>query len=144
MDELLYFEDVQVEAIARTPARTVSGADLATFAWISGDHGALDRIEEGGDLPPVVPDVLIIAITSGLGFRVPGPQLRILAFMLVDWRFLAPVRIGDTVHCRMRVTAKRAIKDGGVVVERREVVNQRGEVVQEGEYKLMVARRPRA
>jgi hypothetical protein len=29
-----------------------------------------------------------------------------------------------------------------VVVEKREIVNQRGEVVQEAEYKLMIARRP--
>jgi hypothetical protein len=36
------------------------------------------------------------------------------------------------------------MKEGGVIVERREMVNQRGEVVQEAEYKLLVARRPRA
>jgi acyl dehydratase len=35
------------------------------------------------------------------------------------------------------------MKEGGVVVERRELVNQRGDVVQEAEYKLLVARRPR-
>ena len=44
--------------------------------------------------------------------------------------------------CRVRVATKRAMRDGGVVVERREMINQRGEVVQEAEYKLLVARRP--
>jgi acyl dehydratase len=41
------------------------------------------------------------------------------------------------------VTAKRRLRDGGVLVEKREILNQRGEVVQAGEYKLLVARRPR-
>jgi acyl dehydratase len=75
---------------------------------------------------------------------VPVSQPLVLAFMVFDWRFLAPVRVGDTVHCRMQVSAKRALREGGVLVEKREIVNQRGEVVQEGEYKLLVARRPRA
>jgi hypothetical protein len=35
------------------------------------------------------------------------------------------------------------MKDGGVVVEQRQMVNQRGDVVQESEYKLLVARRPK-
>jgi acyl dehydratase len=34
------------------------------------------------------------------------------------------------------------MREGGVVVERRQLVNQRGDVVQEAEYKLLVARRP--
>jgi hypothetical protein len=37
----------------------------------------------------------------------------------------------------------RPMKEGGVVVEQRQMVNQRGDVVQEAEYKLLVARRPR-
>ncbi len=144
MDEIRYFEDFAVGESARTPARTVTEADVAAFARISGDHEPLDRTPGAVDLPPAVPDTLIIAITSGLGFRVPVAQPRVLAFMVLDWRFLAPVRVGDTVHCRLEVTAKRGLKEGGVLVEKREIVNQRGEVVQEGEYKLMVARRPRA
>ena len=40
--------------------------------------------------------------------------------------------------------AKRSLKDGGVVVEQREIVNQRGEVVQSGRLTLLVAKRPAA
>ncbi len=143
MDGARYFEEFEIGDAVRTPARTVTEADLVTYARISGHHDALDRSRGEPGLAPAVPDDLIIALTSGLGFRVAVPQPQVLAFMVLDWRFLVPVRIGDTVHCRMRVTAKRGMKEGGVLVEKREIVNQRGEVVQEGEYKLLVARRPK-
>ena len=138
---LRYFEEIEVGEVLVTPSRTVTEADLLRFAGISGDHDALDRAREPGPSP--VPEMLTIALTSGLGFRVPVAQPLVLAFMVFDWRFRAPVRIGDSLHCRLQVTAKRALKEGGVLVEKREVLNQHGEVVQEGEYKLLVARRPR-
>jgi acyl dehydratase len=139
VESLRYFEDIEVGEVLRTPGRTVTEADVVRFAAISGDHDALDRTGQ----PPAVPDMLVMTLTSGLGFRVPVSQPLVLAFMVFDWRFLAPVLVGDTVHCRMQVSAKRALREGGVLVEKREIVNQRGEVVQEGEYKLLVARRPR-
>jgi acyl dehydratase len=91
----------------------------------------------------VVPDLLVMAITSGLGFRAPAETPQILAFMVFDLRMHLPVRVGDTIRCRIRVAGVRPMKDGGVVVERRQMVNQRGDVVQEAEYKLLVARRPK-
>jgi acyl dehydratase len=144
VEAVRYFEDVELGEALRTPARTVTEADVVTYARLCGDHASLDRTPPAGGGPGPVPDELIIALTSGLGFRVPVPQPQVVAFMMVDWRFLAPVRVGDTVHCRTQVTAKRAVKEVGMVVEQRQVVNQRGEVVQQGEYKLLVARRPKA
>jgi acyl dehydratase len=144
VESLRYFEDIEVGVVFRTPGRTVTEADVVRFAAIAGDHDGLDRSGSEPGRPPAVPDMLIIALTSGLGFRVPVSQPQVLAFMVFEWRFLAPVLVGDTVHCRMQVSAKRALREGGVLVEKREIVNQRGEVVQEGEYKLLVARRPRA
>ncbi len=143
-ERIRYFEDVPVGEAIETPARTVTEADLVAFAGITGDHEPLDQRRGDSSLPAVVPDLLIITLTSGLGFRIPVAQPQVLAFMVVDWRFLAPVRVGDTVHCRIEVTTKRGLREGGVLVERRQILNQRGEVVQEGEYKLMVARRPRS
>lgn len=144
MKQVRYFEDVEVGAAVRTPGRTVTEGDVVRFAAISGDHETLDLGRSEPELPRVVPDTLIMVITSGLGFRIPVPQPQVLAFMVMDWRFVAPVRVGDTVYCQIRITAKRRLREGGVLVEKREVVNQRGEVVQEGEYKLLVARRPRS
>jgi 3-hydroxybutyryl-CoA dehydratase len=137
-----YFEDLVVGDGFETPGRTITEADVVGFAKISGDQEPLDFTAGAPGLPPVVPDLLVMGITSGLGFRAPGEMPLILAFMVFDLRPCLPVRVGDTIHCRIRVAAKRPMKEGGVVVEQRQMVNQRGEVVQEAEYKLLVERRP--
>jgi hypothetical protein len=36
------------------------------------------------------------------------------------------------------------MRDGGVIIEEREVVNQRGETVQHGKFTFLVAKRPAA
>jgi 3-hydroxybutyryl-CoA dehydratase len=138
-----YFEDLKVGDGFETPGRTITAADVVGYAAISGDQEGLDFTAGDAGLPPLVPDLLVMAITSGLGFRAPAEMPPILAFMVFDLHPLRPVRVGDTVHCRIRVAAMRPMKDGGVVVEKREMVNQHGDVVQEAEYKLLVARRPR-
>jgi len=139
----VYFEDLKVGDGFDTPGRTITEADVVRYATVSGDQEGLDFTTGAEGLPPIVPDLLVMAITSGLGFRAPAETPQILAFMVFDLRMVLPVRVGDTIRCRIRVAGMRPMKEGGVVVERREMVNQRGDVVQEAEYKLLVARRPR-
>jgi acyl dehydratase len=138
----VYFEDLRVGLGFETPGRTITEADVVRYAALSGDHESLDFTAGEPDLPPIVPDLLVMAITSGLGFRAPGETPQILAFMVFDLRPRLPVRVGDTIRCRVRVAGMRPMKEGGVVVEQRQMVNQRGDVVQEAEYKLLIARRP--
>ncbi len=131
----LYFEDVEVGAEAVTPGITLTAAHAALFSTVAG-HRPAD--------PDRVHDLLPVAVSSGLGWRVPGVAMVVLAFMGFDWRFLAPVRVGDTIRVAMRIAAKRQMKDGGVLIEDRRLLNQRGEVVQSGRLTLLVARRPAA
>jgi acyl dehydratase len=138
-----YFEDLKVGDGCETPGRTITAADVLGFAAISGDQESLDFTTGESGLPPRVPDLLVMAITSGLGFRAPAELPQVLAFMVMDLHPVRPVRVGDTIHCRIRVAAMRPMKDAGVVVEKREMLNQHGDVVQQAEYKIMVARRPR-
>ena len=137
-----YFEDFELGETRETPGRTFTEADLTRYAAISGDHEALDLTRAEAGLPPRVPDLLVMAINSGLGFRVPEGQPQILAFMVLELEVRAAVRVGDTLRCRITLHGKRGLREGGVLVEKREMLNQRGEVVQEAEYKLLVARRP--
>jgi acyl dehydratase len=71
------------------------------------------------------------------------PPYAAVAFTGLKWRFKSPIKIGDTIHVKARVTGKRDTEkpDRGVVVLGRTVLNQRGEVVQEGETEVMVERR---
>jgi 3-hydroxybutyryl-CoA dehydratase len=129
----LYFEDVEVGVPLETPALTLTEAHVAMFAGVTG--------ERRDGRAPAVPDLLPLCISSGLTWRVPAPPLAVMAFMGFEWRFLRPARVGDTIRSRSRTLAKRSMRDGGVVVEEREILNQRGELVQSGKITLLVARR---
>ncbi|KRT71242.1 MAG: acyl dehydratase [Candidatus Rokubacteria bacterium CSP1-6] len=144
---MFYFEDVVVGEPVETPALTLTEAHMVRYAGLAGeweprstDEVVSRRSESGGR---VIPDLLPLCISSGLGWRVPKSPLAVLAFMGFEWKFSLPLRIGDTIRSRSRTVAKRSMKDGGVVVEEREILNQRGEVVQSGRLTLLVAKRPR-
>ena len=129
-----------------SPGRTVTEADIVLFAGLSGDYNVLhtdaefmkssiygERIAHG---------LLGLSIQSGLLSRGMRPYAT-LAFLGIRWKFKGPIRIGDTIKVKAKVIAKRETsKPGqGIVTLERQVVNQKGEVVQEGETDLMVARR---
>jgi len=128
-----YFEDVVLHGVLETPAMTITEAHVALYAGLSRD----DPREAGA-----VPEILPLCLTTGLGWRVPQPPLAVLAFMGVEWVADAPMRVGDTIHSRSETTLKRSMKEGGVIIEQRQVVNQRGEVVQHGKFTFLVAKRP--
>jgi acyl dehydratase len=60
-----------------------------------------------------------------------------------SWRFRAPVRIGDTIRVRVEVTELRPTSrpDRGVMVQHIEVVNQADDVVNDGEFVMLLKRR---
>jgi acyl dehydratase len=66
-----------------------------------------------------------------------------MASLYWNYKFTGPILMGDTVRVRVRIQSKRETKkpDRGIVVEQVTMLNQRGEVVQEGEHGLMVWRR---
>jgi acyl dehydratase len=142
----LYFEDLGIGDTMETPAQTVTETDVVRYASLTGNweahatDAAAARSSEDGER--VIPNILALCISSGLGWRGSKPPTAILAFMGLEWQFLRAIRIGDTIRTRSRMAAKRSLKESGVVVEEREIVNQRGEVVQSGKITLLVAKRP--
>ena len=142
-----YFEDIAIGEAYESPGRTVTETDIVLFAGISGDYNIVhtdaefmktsifgERIAHG---------LLGLAIQAGLLSRAMPQQYAVIAFGGLRWKFKAPVKIGDTIRVRARVLSKKETKpDRGVVVLERTVVNQRDEVVQEGETDLVVERRP--
>jgi hypothetical protein len=129
----LYFEDVVVHGAQETPAMTVTEAHVALYAGIA---------QEPLDDPYAVPAFLPLCLTTGLGWRAPQPPLAVLAFLSIEWEIVGHLQVGDTIHSRARTALKRSMREGGVVVEDREVVNQRGEVVQKGRFTFLVGKRP--
>jgi acyl dehydratase len=128
-----FFEDLVVGERDETPAMTVTGAHVALYRGLTGDDTAP---------PSVVPDLLPLCLSTGLGWRVARPTLAVLAFMSIDWQIARPARVGDTVRCRLQTLAKRSMRDAGVIIEAHEIVDQRDDVVQSGRFTFLVAKRP--
>lgn len=144
----LYFEDVEVGFRFETSSRTVTEADLVAFAGVSGDFNPLhtDAAFAAGTIygERIAHGALVLALATGLRQRVglfDGTLLGLLEIR--GWRFKAPVRIGDTIRVRNEVTELRPASksDRGVMVQRVEVVNQGDEVVNDGEFVMLLKRR---
>ncbi|HWN93113.1 MAG TPA: hypothetical protein VNQ15_16950 [Verrucomicrobiae bacterium] len=131
----VYFEDVELNVPLETPGMTLTAAHVTLFIGMTQDVSPRD---DG-----LVPDLLPLCLSSGLGWRVPRPPLVVLAFMGFEWRFLLPLRVGDTIRSISVTNTKRSLREGGVVIEERRIVNQRGETAQAGKLTLLVAKRPK-
>jgi hypothetical protein len=128
-----FFEDVVLNGVLETPALTLTETHVALYVGLTQDV----PLEPG-----LVPELLPICLTTGLGWRVPQPPLAVLAFMGFEWQALQPIRVGDTIRSRSKTTVKRSMREGGVIVEERQVINQRDEVVHRGKFTFLVAKRP--
>jgi acyl dehydratase len=88
-----------------------------------------------------IPDVLPLCMAIGLGWRVKAPPMAVQAFVGLDWKIMKELRVGDTMHSRSRIVSKRPLRDGGLVVDERTILDQHGEVVQQGKFTFLVAKR---
>jgi acyl dehydratase len=127
-----YFEDVEVGDGELTPAMTLTTAHAALYRGLVG---------EVPDDPAEIPDLLPLCVATGLGWRTARPPLAVLAFMSFDWKVHRALRVGDTIHGRARVALKRSMREGGVVIEDHELIDQHGAVTQAGRFTFLVAKR---
>ncbi len=141
----LNFEEFQIGDTVESAGRTITEADIVTFASLSGDWNALhtdaEYAKQSMFKQRVAHGLLVLSVASGLAVRMGLMDATIKAFMGLEWKFRAPVFIGDTIHVRATVTKKHAMASlgGGLVVMKVEVVNQEGKVVQKGEWEALAA-----
>ena len=142
----VFFEELSVGQEFTSPGRTVTEADIVIFAGLSGDYNVLHTDAEHMKASifgeRIAHGLLGLAIQQGLASR-GEPAAAHGHLSALKWKFKGPIKIGDTVHVLSRIAGKRDAPDAGrglVTVERR-LVNQRGEVVQEGETEHVVERR---
>lgn len=144
----LHFEDLAVGMHFDTPGRTITEADLVNFAGVSGDYNRLHTDEEFARTTlfgrRVAHGTLVLSLTAGLRQRTGVFEGTLLALLEIrSWRFLKPVFIGDTMRVTTTIQDLRETSntERGVVVQRIDVVNQRGETVQQGELVSLIRRR---
>lgn len=118
--------------------RTISDADIATYAALTGDANPL-HIDDGfaarSRFGRRVAHGLLSAglISAVLGTKLPGPGA---IYLQQSLRFVRPVYLGDSVTATVEVTAYR--DDRRIVTLRTTCSDQRGEVVLDGEAVVML------
>jgi 3-hydroxybutyryl-CoA dehydratase len=151
VSEKVYLEDYTIGETFVSPARTVTEADVVTYASMTGDWHPLhtDAVFAAETMfgERIVHGMLTLIIGSTLVLRL-GPNVyipkRFIAFYGIERvRFTAPVKLGDTIHSVNRVRSLVA-KDEmrGVLEYDGEVRNQRNETVLVWTSKMLVERRP--
>jgi acyl dehydratase len=145
----LYWEQWEIGAEFVSPARTITEADIVMFAGLSGDFNPLHVNEEFCKQTVfgsrIAHGPLIYAIAAGLLFQLHLYDDTLIAFLGFDsLKFTKPVKPGDTVHARIKVLEKRETShaERGVMKRQLQVINQRGEVVQEGVQAFLLKRQP--
>jgi len=144
-----YFEEFEVGMNFISPGRTVTESDIVSFAGLSGDYTQIHTNEEFSKSTPVGQRVahglLGLSIASGLAVRTGVLEGTVIAFReIIDWKFVKPLFIGDTVRVSLNVLEKKALPrlGGGAVNIELRLLNQSDEVVMKGIWKVLMASIP--
>ena len=130
------------------PARTITEADLVTFAAFSGDFNPMHTDEEWAKTTQFGGRIFhgpgVFAIATGFESRLGLKEGTAIAFLGMTWSLKDAVQPGDTIHVRETIAAVRSSSkpDRGIVTFDVEVLNQRGEVCQDGQWVVMFRREP--
>jgi acyl dehydratase len=145
----LYWEEWEVGKSFETAARTVTETDVVNFAGISGDYNPLHINEEYCKKTQfgtrIAHGPLVYAIAAGLLFQLHLYDDTLIAFLgFESLKFTKPVKIGDTIFARITVTevTETSKPDRGVMKRQLHVINQHGEIVQDGIQAFLMKRKP--
>ncbi|MCA9196934.1 MAG: MaoC/PaaZ C-terminal domain-containing protein [Pirellulaceae bacterium] len=139
------FEDLRVGDRWTSPSRIITSDDVSEFAHLTGDYNPLHMDEQFARKTPfrqpIAHGLLGLSFVAGLGSE--SPLVDTVAFLGVNnWKFCKPVYFGDTVHVMTEVVQMdQQGRKRGRVIWKRELINQRGEVVQCGLFETLVATR---
>lgn len=142
----LSYEDVEAGDWFETSGRAVSVEMIDAFAALTGDRFEIHMDEAAarrhGFTGRVAHGLLVLSLVDGLKNQAEA-RFRAIASLGWDFRFERPVLAGDTIRARIAVAGKRITSkaDRGILTLRFAVANQKGEIVQSGENRLMVYRR---
>ena len=141
-----FFEDYEIGSSRRTMGRTITEADIVLHAGQTGDffphHMDAEwcRTQDFGQR--IAHGTLIFSVAIGMTASTINP--RAMSYGYDRLRFIAPVFIGDTITVAANISEKRdhpRRADAGIVVEKIDVTNQRGQTVLVCEHLYLVQRK---
>jgi acyl dehydratase len=145
-----YWDDACLGDECTSPTYVVTAERIDAYAELTGDFTPVHVDEAYAKASHfgqrVAHGLMGLSVADGLKTQseyrfVPGMSLG------WTWDFALPIAINDVLHIQFRIGAMRASKskpDWGIVVIPTELINQKGQVVQKGEHRLMVPRRPKS
>jgi acyl dehydratase len=143
----MYFDDFTVGKKYATGGRTITESDLILFSGISGVYSPLHLDEEYCRKTifkkRIAHGPLILSISNGLVGALNLYEESIVALLEMEWKFLKPVFIGDTIRVIETVHGKKNTKNAerGIVIFDRSIQNQKEEEVQKGTIVVLVKRK---
>jgi len=145
----MYFEEFEAGQKIISAGRTVTESDIVTFAGLSGDYTQIHTDAEFSKNTPfgqrVAHGLLGMAIASGLAAQTGVLEGTVLAFReIVEWKFVKPIFIGDTIHVEMEVRETKAMPriGGGAVALVLQLKNQHADVLMKGTWSVLMASKP--
>jgi acyl dehydratase len=143
-----YFDDFTVGDTFTTASRTIGEYEISLFAGLSADYNAIHTDAVFAEASPfgqrIAHGLLGVSIATGLAVRLGIWEASVIALLgIEEWRFLGPIRAGDTIHVIVEIIGTKPTSDGkrGVLDRRYTLVNQHGEHVQQGRLPVLLKRR---
>ena len=148
MQQGLYFEQFTDGLSMESRGRTITESDIISFAGLSGDFNPMHTDAEYAKGTQfgmrVAHGALIFSIATGLAYQLGFLEGTVIAFTSFEMKLRAPVYIGDTIKVVTTVSKSRAMPaaGGGLVTFDVKVTNQKGEVVEKGEWSVLIKSQP--
>lgn len=143
----MYYEDWTDGYQLWTASRTITEADIAAFAGVSGDFNPLHTNEVFAASTPlktrIAHGMLGVAVATGLANQSRTMEGTTIALMSQTLNYKAPVFPGDTLTLCLTVIERKETKNPGrgIIRFKMELFNQNDVVVTDGEWLLMMQRK---
>lgn len=147
----LLYEDLSVGLSFRSPGRTITDADVIGFAGLTGDYSEVHTSDVYAKASQfgrrIAHGMLGLAYAHGLMWpRTEMLRDTAVAFLgIQEWRFVAPIFIGDTIFVEYAVAHMRDSASNpsqAIVTFDVQVVDQDGRVCQRGQKVELLSKVP--
>lgn len=145
-----YFEDMKIGDKVVTGGKTITDSMITTIVGIAGYTEPIFHDEEFAKKTPfggrIAPGLVALLVAGGLSEQAGYFEGSSIAMMgMNNIKFLAPIKAGDTLHVEMELIDKKETSkpDKGLTWDKKNCINQRGEVVAQVDCIHLVKRRPK-